>query len=346
MPETARRVSPLNWPALVAEALRRRRQEKLTQRAHAELAGVSIPTMIAFERAHHTLSLAKAMDILRVVGLVEEISAESLQDIFVRDATARWRELTRDLPKESPARFPAGWFRVDYALEGDIKSVSLQQFGRILHEAIEPHTGWPMFQIPAGPEPGAYEIDDIIECWRKPDDFGGALSDAAHSDFWRAAPSGRLMLMRGYQEDGQETFPPGTIFDTTLPLWRMGEAFLHAARLSALLAPRPRETKVHLRFLYTGLTGRDLRAWALPQSVDQWRGNRSRSDEVLLEATTLASDIAPNLAHHLHPLVASLFERFGVAGLSQSFVESELERMRKSRPGGVPGGPKNRVPQN
>ena len=54
------------------EAIRRRKEEKLTQREHAALASVSIPTIVGFDRGEKTLTLAKAFDILRVVGLIEE----------------------------------------------------------------------------------------------------------------------------------------------------------------------------------------------------------------------------------------------------------------------------------
>ena len=45
MSETSRSLAPLNWDALVAEALRRRKAERLTQREHAALANVSVPTI-------------------------------------------------------------------------------------------------------------------------------------------------------------------------------------------------------------------------------------------------------------------------------------------------------------
>jgi transcriptional regulator with XRE-family HTH domain len=73
-------IAPLNWRALVNEALRRRKAEKLTQRRHAALASVSVPTIVAFDRGERTLSLAKAFDILRVVGLVDEPAEGGAQE--------------------------------------------------------------------------------------------------------------------------------------------------------------------------------------------------------------------------------------------------------------------------
>jgi transcriptional regulator with XRE-family HTH domain len=339
MSETIGGIAPLNWPKLVAEAIRRRKAEKLTQKEHAALASVSAPTIIAFDRGERTLSLNKAIDILRVVGLVEEPTDMGSQEIFVQQAFARWRELAADLPKASPGRFPSGWYRIDYTLEGDIKEIEPHAFINVMREAVLPHTGWPMFwSSQERQEMSAHEADGVIECWLAPGDKAGfdrPLYDAAHCDFWRAAPSGRLVLIRGYQEDAQETIPPGTMFDTTLPIWRLTEAFLHAARLARLITRDPDKAVIRLRALYTGLQGRDLRAWASPLSVDYFGGGRSRSDEVILEATAPVANIEAELGRHVFPLVVSLFERFGVTGLSNTVVEAEIARMRQNNFGGL-----------
>jgi transcriptional regulator with XRE-family HTH domain len=198
MPEASGRLGALNWSALVAEAIRRRKAEKMTQKEHAALASVSIPTMIAFDRGERTLSLAKAFDILRVVGLVEEPVEATSQEIFVGEAFSRWRDLTKDLPKGSAGRFPYGWYRIDYAIEGDVKDIELHKFTDVLRKAAVPHTGWPMFWLPRRPERAAHEIDGVIECWLPPGEDRPFRSDPAHCDFWRAAPIGRTFLIRGY----------------------------------------------------------------------------------------------------------------------------------------------------
>jgi transcriptional regulator with XRE-family HTH domain len=332
MPQNPRGIAPLNWTALVAEAIRRRKAEKLTQREHAALASVSIPTIVAFDRGERTLTLAKAFDILRVVGLVEEPAKEGAQEVFVQEAFERWRELTTKLPPDSPGRFPNGWYRFDYALEGELKEVELHRFPGLLRQAVVPHTGWPLFLFPGRPDLEPKEVDGVIECWLKPAEAGvdRPLGDPAHCDFWRAAPNGRLFLIRGYQEDSQDTFAPRTIFDTTLPTWRLGECVLHAERLAAKIAVKPAKTQVRLRAFYTGLSGRVLRAWGNPLSDLVFEGGVARSDEATLEAVIPVDKIETSLAEHLQPIVASLFERFGVTGLSVDRVAAELDRMKKS----------------
>ena len=326
MSQNIGRIAPLNWRALVDEALRRRKAEKLTQRQHAALASVSVPTIVAFDRGERTLSLAKAFDILRVVGLVDEPAEDGAQEAFVQEAFARWRELTSKLPEDSPARFPHGWFRIDYALEGDLKQIELHKLHDMLAEAELRLTGWPTFWVPTRQDLIPQEVDGVIECWLSPS-TDRAHFDAAHCDFWRAAPTGRMFLIRGYQEDSQETFPPATIFDSGLPIWRLGEALLHAARLSELLKKEEGSAiTVRFRTLYSGLLGRILKAWANPLADLLVEGAAARGDEAMLETTVPASTIEKDLASVLFPLMTSLYERFGVTGLAPDRVRAEVER--------------------
>ena len=330
MSETFRSLMPLNWDALVGEALRRRKVERLTQREHAALANVSIPTIAAFERGETTLTLAKAFDILRVVGLVAEAGEGGAQEAFVRAAYERWRTLTSKLDPNSPGRFPHGWYRFDYWLEGDIQILELDQFQRQIEKAVGRGPSWPLFHAPLAPEAAPREVEETIECWLPPVRpwAGIVLNDAAHCDFWRAAPEGRLLVMRGYSEDGQATFPPAAILDTALPIWFIGEAMLHSARLAALL--RKNETSgitVHFRATYSGLTGRVLRPWTKPLGSLMIEGQAARSDEAVLEISVAASQIEDDLAACVFPLITSLYERFGVAGLSPIRVEDEIRLM-------------------
>lgn len=60
----------LDWEELVEEAIRRRKQQKLTQKALAVLAGVSGPTVNSFEQGKTSITLESAFKILRCLGLL------------------------------------------------------------------------------------------------------------------------------------------------------------------------------------------------------------------------------------------------------------------------------------
>ena len=337
MSQNLRGIAPLDWQALVTEALRRRKAEKLTQRQHAALAGVSIPTIVAFDRGERSLSLAKAFDILRVVGLINEPAGEGAQQAFRQEAFARWQSGIAKWPEHSPGRLSDGWYMFDYELVGDLKEIELHRFTDVLAQAVTHHTAEPSFWVPKREAiaPEVNEANGIIECWlsrRMAVVTASSLRDRTLVIF------GGPLRQDGCSSSGaigktlQETFPPKTIFDVSLPIWRMGETLLHAARLAALLK-RDGQTEITVRFRarYTGLLGRVLKAWTNPLVNLLIEGMAARSDEAVLEAIIPVADVETRLAENILPLAASLFERFGVRELPESLVRAEVARLLQKR---------------
>ncbi|WP_261969151.1 helix-turn-helix domain-containing protein [Prosthecodimorpha staleyi] len=323
-------MTPLAWPDLVAEALRRRKAEGLTQRDHAALAGVSIPTLAAFERGETTLTLAKAFDILRVVGLLEERPPEDAQDRFVREAMARWRDLMERLEPDTPARFPHGWFRFDYWLDGDLRQVRPAELRRILAASAQPHTGWPLFMVREQSGLSPIEIDGLIETWLKPDGFEGVdrtFSDAARCDFWRVAPDGRAVILRGFEEDSQIGFQPRTIFDWVIPIWRSCEALLHAHHLARQLAKDDAALPdIRLRVVYSGLTARQLKSWVNPLEDLGVHVHPARSDGCSSETAVPAAELPEAMPLVVGQLLMPLFGLFGVHSLPANRIRSGVEQ--------------------
>jgi hypothetical protein len=113
--------------------------------------------------------------------------------------------------------------------------------------------------VPQRPDIAPREVDGTIECWLAPNGREGidrSFSDAAHRDFWHSTPSGRLLLIRGYHEDSQESFSRGTIMDTTVPVWRTGEALQHAEKPASPMRENDRaRPTIPFRALYPSLSG-------------------------------------------------------------------------------------------
>lgn len=59
----------LNWHAIVKEAIRRRKEQRITQEQLAILAGVSKPTLSHFEAGKTNITLDSALKILKMLGL-------------------------------------------------------------------------------------------------------------------------------------------------------------------------------------------------------------------------------------------------------------------------------------
>src|SRR6185437_9176514 len=126
---------------------------------------------------------------------------------------------------DHPARLRLGWYSVSYLVKG--VDLTLDRLWDALHAADrERFTGWPPWWLPNRQETAPYVVDDTVECW-----IGGKnqATDAGHADFWRASTTGEMFLIRGYVEDalgnrqGAPKVEPGTSFDLTLPVWRIGE---------------------------------------------------------------------------------------------------------------------------
>ena len=62
----------LNWDLLVQEAIKRRKEQKISQRRLAAISGVSQPTISRFEQRRDDIQLSSAMKILDVLGLIEK----------------------------------------------------------------------------------------------------------------------------------------------------------------------------------------------------------------------------------------------------------------------------------
>jgi transcriptional regulator with XRE-family HTH domain len=62
-------IEKLDWAKLVGQAVARRKEEKLTQRTLAALAGISLPTVVKFEKGSTDIKLTGVLAILKVLGL-------------------------------------------------------------------------------------------------------------------------------------------------------------------------------------------------------------------------------------------------------------------------------------
>jgi transcriptional regulator with XRE-family HTH domain len=155
-------------------------------------------------------------------------------------------------------RYRFGTYSTSYILQGVSPVPSLPELRKLLQRAQGQETGWPVWSLAEGTPDRARPVDGGIEAWFQDNRF----RDPSHSDFWRAEPAGRLCLIRGYDEDGEdagrEGLKPGTVLDITIPLWRVGPAVRHAARLGALTGA----SRAEFMMRWEGLEGRKLTNFA------------------------------------------------------------------------------------
>ncbi len=325
-----------NWIGMVNEAITRRREERLSQKKHAALAGVSIPTMISFEKAETTISIEKVLAILKVVNMVAkpQFSSNNQLDAFAMQANARWFELTKKLNQDSiPAKHPFGYASYSFKITGQLKIIDDILFYKILDKVAKTkYSGWSPFWIPTSTDIKPYVVDNkTIECW-----LGKKVRDpdkpftAATTDFWRASKEGYMYLQRGYQEDSNEDIlQPNEILDIFIPIRTVAEVICYANRLAKEMSHNPAESSIELRVKYTGLQGRLLTNWSDPANPLFDKKRISTSDSADMSVTfgfnKIYEPLHESVAKIVYPLLKELYTKFNFYELQYEFIEAKLK---------------------
>ena len=269
---------------------------------------------------------------------------------YCNSSNARWAKLAEDLPRDSPARLPHGFYEAGFSLDNVQPVRSLSEVNDRLREARSIKlTGWSPFLELSTPAWAPYPHENHVEAWvGRPDAEKPKDESAGHSDYWRVSRDGKLYMIRGYQEDdigqsragnghpeepeqqGHSTWqsfgrsPPETrrILDPTLPIWRIGEALLFANRFGETF---DHVETISVRCRYTGLAGRCL--YPMTGSRPFFGKEISNTDGVVLPHRFSPQQIKDNLAEVLHQLLEPLYECFSFFKLPLSMVEEELEKL-------------------
>lgn len=244
---------------------------------------------------------------------------------WVEEKVNRWKSLCSRLPTDHPAQMRHGRWCASYLITELSEGLSAKGLLEAMVAVTGHETGWPPWWVPTRKGIAPYPIDGEIECWLGPD---GTFRKPAHADYWRAAPTGKFLLIRGYQEDAGKGFEPGTVFDLTLPIWRTAECLLHAARMGRRIGKL--DALVHFRMEWTGLDGRVLKPWAEPARdlLDEYR---ARTDRIITETRRPIGQLESELVAAVHDLVKPLYECFDFFELPPGMIEQELEKLRLRR---------------
>jgi hypothetical protein len=260
-------IEPLNWMRLVRETIKRRKQEKLTQKEHALLAGVSVPTMLEFERGATTLTLTKIIDILNVVGLVSTDKPNDNIDNFYEIAESRWAETVKDMSAEcadpmfwdTVFRHRYGFFTYTFEVKSATSlNIKIDRLINIMRETPNLFDKW-------SPEPFRIYVkkphlipriikDKIIEQHFRNDPIKS--NSPFDTSFCHSSISGLFHYHSGFEEDTGLTL--GRFIDIHEPIGSAIHMLDYASRIATALTS-DQNTSVALLVTYRGLTGRQLR---------------------------------------------------------------------------------------
>lgn len=238
---------------------------------------------------------------------------------------ARWNEVLADRPLDAAQRMPLGYYTFSCMIEG--VHVSIRELESAMDTANQTKlTGWTPWWWPTRDIIRPYVHGKAIECNL------GVFDNAepAHADFWRISRTGEMFLIRGYAEDGIDRRPnifPGTVFDLTLPVWRIGECLLFVERFAAALGVP--DAVAHVRCRFTGLNNRTLVSLENRRAV--WDARTSHSEVVETHTSEPASQISVRLPEIVRDLTEPLFLIFDFFQPPDALYAEELDRMQRRR---------------
>jgi hypothetical protein len=260
-------------------------------------------------------------------GSVPQRAVGDALKVFTEAARARLADLTAIFPADDPAKFPHGHYEMGFEILAAKPLPNLAEMRRAMQQAgAIKHTGWGPFVQLTRSEYEPRIVAGAIEAWLGRHAERVLGRDPSHCDFWRADAAGRVVQMRGYDEDAAPGREPGQWFDVTLPVWRVGEAILYIGRLSELFGEN---LSFLVRCRYTGLQGRVLTS--LEGRRMMWDERRCADNEVTLERQITRAQARDNLVEVLHGLLSPLYERFGFFELSEKLVAEEVDRLTQGR---------------
>jgi Putative DNA-binding domain len=245
---------------------------------------------------------------------------------FMNASAARWEALRDELVADSSARMPHGHYELAFEVLDVPQAPNYAELQRRMEEARRIRlTGWGPF-VTLQRQPYAPNIvNDAIEVWLG-HQSDQPITDSAHTDFWRATLDGKFFLLRGYDEDSLGQPRAGTVFDVTMPIWRVGEALLFISRLALLFNQNP---NIRLICRYSGLSGRNLASVTGRRILTHERICSDEAIELTTQATAIQID--DNLVEILYSLLIPLYERFDFFEISERLVQEEVERLRGGR---------------
>lgn len=252
-----------------------------------------------------------------------EEPARARLEAWVAESRVRWERVVEQ--RGAQDRYAHGFYTFAYLLEGNLEKPNQAQLLQILERAQGRETGWPAWLvIRERGDDGVRPVDGLVESIL----LDGVFADPSHSDYWLAAPDARLFLVRGYAEDDEPArLEPGSALDLTLPVWRTGEALLHAERLAREL--NDEAATVHFRASWEGLEGRTLRALYSRRLLT--RARPAAQNVVTATASVAANQIGATLPEVVATLLEPLYGVFDFFEVPLRVVEEELDEMRRGR---------------
>jgi len=260
------------------------------------------------------------------VGLVTEAEPASFisdAEIWEKEAAGRFEFLRNDkINSEKDDPFASGFWQASFVLNAEPAPISLKEFLDVLKASKTGRTGWDIGWVPTRTGISPYPFKNGIEVWLAED--GGKGS--AHSDFWRAEPTGRFSLFRGYQEDEADFSVKfeKKLLDFSLVLWRVSEFLLYLENFSKQL--RVPAASATVKINWRGLKGRQL--CYHKDYFEIYEGDICLTDTIeVARKVQSCSLIKNNLISDIHEITKPLFESFNFFSITEDQIKGHIKKL-------------------
>lgn len=285
-----------------------------------------------FEKAAET-TISKSVQ--TVTPSIKPTTIQQEQDIHVweKEATGRFEYLCSNrLNKEQENPFSNGFWQASFVLLSKPVIVSLKDFLEKLRASETNRTGWDIGWVPTRSGIAPYPYQEGIEVWLAEDGDKGP----GHSDFWRAEPTGRFALFRGYQEDGSDFRErlnlQEKIIDFSLVLWRISEFLLYLENFSKQMSVE--DSKAIVKITWRGLGNRRI---GYHKGFDKLYEHYICHQNMVSSRLEIAScrDIKKNLIHDVYTVTMPLFEVFNFFSITEEQLKDHIKKLFDSEKEGV-----------
>jgi len=220
--------------------------------------------------------------------------------------------------------FGLGYWTFSYEVGTDFAIDGLNELLEILRRVRGRETGWPPWWVPTREGIRPYPHSQrVVECWLGAE---GQLGGPGHSDFWLASLDGFLFLARGYEEDEMSNIDPGTRFEVSLPIWRIGECLLHVERFSSAIVHH--SVPVTVRVDWRGLQNRRLFSHDIRDQILIPQTAIARNDNISSQQIVQSGSISAALPEIVRSLTLPLYENFDFFAPPRAYIERHLNVMR------------------
>ncbi|WP_152571099.1 helix-turn-helix domain-containing protein [Massilia sp. LC238] len=306
-PESSPPQTGTDWDGLLQRCLLARKEELLS-------------SLAAILGTGPTAGLLGIQSLAKPVHPFAELTA-------FRDAAVKKLEKMQEekLPEDAGARLAHGRYIFSARILGELKQLNPHEIVDLLR-GLKRYSGWSPMYIFNRKELEPYPAEnDIVECW-----LGRSEQrDPGHADFWRVSPSGEIVLIRGHQEDGSDFVNeeagklPGTLFELTLPVWRVAEFILRVKEFGGRMAVGD----YRLQFLmeWEGLTGRTL--FSHNSRRIMFGESTAHDDTYRTEVEVAPAEVDAALGSIVAKIVTPLLRKFSFFEPPTKLVDEELRHM-------------------